>query len=304
MDNIKKYKRINTPFGYFGSKNKIAFQICDELPPHSCWIEAFCGSAALTLAKPPAPMEIINDIDKQIVNFFEQLRKNEKELCRLVALTPYAREELNIARNGDKRVDNLEKARRFLVEAMMSINGVFGESPGGFSYSQSYSRDGREARVNRWFNLPDRISKVAERLKNVRIENKNAIELLKMFQNRPATLIYLDPPYLVERTNGYNNEANCNDFHHKLLKLANKSKCMILISGYTNPLYEEFLTKDKGWSFRSIITHTKDSLGRSHSRIEILWMNKQYQKALASNKIPIRLTKDEKKQKKINPERL
>ena len=70
----KKFKKISPPFGYFGSKNKIALEICSSLPPHNCWVEVFCGSASLTLRKIQAPLEIINDIDDEIVNVFEQLR--------------------------------------------------------------------------------------------------------------------------------------------------------------------------------------------------------------------------------------
>ena len=297
------YKRINTPFGYFGSKNKIAFQICNTLPPHSCWVEAFCGSAAVTLAKPPAPIEIINDVDNQIVNFFDQLRTNEKELCRMVALTPYAREELTRARDNRELADKTEKARRFLVASMMSINGVFGEERGGFSYSQSYSRNSREARVNRWYNLPQRLTEVAERLRNVRIENKDARDLLKMFIDKPGTLIYLDPPYFVERTDGYDRDERTEEFHSELLQLSNRSKCMILISGYENELYTSFLTSKKGWSKRSIKTHTKDSSGRSHTRTEVLWMNSTFMKANESGRIPLRFTDKERKQGKINPSR-
>src|SRR5689334_7995823 len=80
MKGITTIKKINSPFGYFGSKNKIALQLCSQLPPHNCWVEAFCGSAALTLRKKQAPIEIINDIDDQIVNFFYQLRNNHEEL--------------------------------------------------------------------------------------------------------------------------------------------------------------------------------------------------------------------------------
>ena len=71
--NKKPSKKINVPFGYFGSKNKIALQLCSDLPPHNCWVEAFCGSAALTLRKEAAPIEIINDIDGDIINLFRQL---------------------------------------------------------------------------------------------------------------------------------------------------------------------------------------------------------------------------------------
>ena len=63
-------------FGYYGAKVRIASQIINSLPPHNAWVEAFCGSAALTLAKRPAPIEVINDLDDQIINLFEQLRNN------------------------------------------------------------------------------------------------------------------------------------------------------------------------------------------------------------------------------------
>src|SRR5581483_1224957 len=206
--NQNGHSPIATPFGYFGSKHRLALQIVESLPPHNAWVEAFCGSAAVTLAKSPAPIEIINDIDHEIVNFFQQLRDNEKELYRLVDLTPYARQELLDSRVGLNSDGKLERARKFLVSSMMAINGIFGKDEGGFSYSQSYSRNGKEARVSRWCNLADRIKKVVERLKSVRIENRDAKDLLKMFIHRPATLVYLDPPYLAKRTKGYNKDIN------------------------------------------------------------------------------------------------
>lgn len=263
----------------------------------------FCGSAALTFAKPPAPIEVINDLDKEIVNFFEQLRTNEKELCRLIALTPYAREELERARIPDLNLTALERARRFLVSSMMAVNGVFGEERGGFSYSDSYARNDREARVNRWYNLPERISKAAERLRSVRVENKDAKDLLEHYLHRPATLVYLDPPYLADRTNGYTHDENNPEFHRKLLKLANRAHCMIFISGYANDLYETLLTAERGWSRRTIDATTRDSSGQIHKRIEVVWMNKHFQLAQKTNQIAIALTKKESKQKKLNPSR-
>lgn len=300
---IKNISKVNTPFGYFGSKNKIALQLCSKLPPHMCWVEAFCGSAALTLRKVQAPIEVINDIDNEIVNLFQQLRNNHKELCRLISLTPYAKKELANAREKNNGVDNIEKARLFLVQSMMAINGVFGEERGGFSYSDSYSRNGRDARVNRWYNLPERIELVVERLKNVRIENEDARKLLKKYIYRPATLIYLDPPYFTERTNGYNFDANNSKFHGELLNLANKANCMIFISGYSNDLYNSVLTKENGWEKRNIKTTTKDSTGTSHERTEVLWMNKYFINATKLKAIPIRLTAKEQKENKLNPER-
>lgn len=298
-----QYKKIDPPFGYFGSKNKLALELCKNLPPHSCWVEAFCGSAALTLAKKPAQIEVINDIDNEIVNLFEQLRNNHVELTRQIALTPYAHQELINARIKNNNDSDIERARKFLVQSMMAINGIFGEERGGFSSSDSYSRNNTEARVNRWNNLPERLSKVVERLKNVRIENKNAVDLLENYIDRPATLVYLDPPYLGDRTNGYNIDANDEDFHKNLLDVAIKAKCMIFISGYENKLYKTMLSKDRGWEKKSIKTVTKDSSGNSHDRIEIVWMNSHFIKAAALQQLPLRLTAKEKKGKKVNPRR-
>jgi len=300
----KAYKKISPPFGYFGSKNKIALQLCENLPPHNCWVEAFCGSAALTLAKPPSQIEVINDINGEIVNVFRQLRNNHKKLIKMIEQTPYAEEELLEARIANLvKIDDIEKARIFLIKSMMAINGVFGREKGGFSYSDSYSRSGHEARVNRWRNLPQRLEKVVNRLKDVRIEKKDARKILKRFSNRPATLIYLDPPYFVERTNGYDHEANDFEFHKDLLNIAQRSKCMIFISGYENEYYNSILTEPNGWTKKTIETNTKDTNGTNHTRTEVIWMNKHFTKVLNTNRIPIRLSQKERKQNKINPER-
>src|SRR6267143_1464636 len=97
--------RTKPPFGYYGAKQRIATQIVEALPPHNCWVEVFCGSAAITLAKSAAPIEVINDLHGEVTNVFEQLRSNSKALCEAVALTPYAREEFELARHGAAATD-------------------------------------------------------------------------------------------------------------------------------------------------------------------------------------------------------
>lgn len=297
-----------SPFGYFGSKHRLALQIARILPPHNAWVEAFCGSAAVTMAKKPAPIEIINDADMQIVNVFRQLREHSVELCRLIELTPYARHEFVQTQTLLATGDKLEQARRFLVASMMTINGAIGSNGdgvnhSGFSYSQSYSRNGQEARVNRWNALSARLHKVVGRLKQVRIEHRDARQLLKMFLNRPATLVYLDPPYLMDRDHGYEIDANEKAFHEELLRLCCKAKCMILISGYDNPLYRSFLTRKRGWKRITIETRTRDTKGKDLSRTEVLWKNRYFLKAVTTGRVPIRLTAKEKENGKVNPVR-
>lgn len=295
-----------SPFGYFGAKKRLARYIVKMLPPHNAWVEAFCGSAAVTMAKRPAPIEIINDADSQIVNVFRQLREHYTELIKLIELTPYAREEFQDAYRELGADSKLEQARRFLVASMMTVNGSVGSNGigfkhSGFSYSQAYARNGQEARVNRWNSLPDRLRKVVDRLKYVRVENKDARELFKMFLNRPATLIYLDPPYLMDRDHGYKVDANDREFHEELLELCCRARCMVLMSGYHTRLYHTYLSERLGWERVVIRTHTRDTRGKNFSRTEVLWKNRVFVKAVSTGRVPIRLTAKEKANDKVNP---
>jgi DNA adenine methylase len=300
--NGKPTRRIKPPFGYYGAKQKIATRIIKMMPPHNAWVEAFCGSSAITFAKKPAPIEVINDKNGEIVNLFEQLRNNCDQLCRAITLTPYAREEFLKARVPEKGLNRVERARRFLVTSMMTVNGTQ-NARCGFSFSSSFVRQGAEARVSRWNNLPERLAKVAERIRHVRIENRDARDLLKMFLKRPATLVYLDPPYFVKREHEYVIDANDREFHKELLALCQKAKCMIMLSGYDTPLYNEMLLPKDGWARRVIETHTRDTSGKDYARAEVLWLNRHFVAAAKAKGVPIDLTKDEREQNKLNPER-
>ena len=304
MESPMRSVKVSPPFGYYGAKHRLSSQIVKFLPPHNAWIEAFCGSAAITLAKKPAPIEIINDLDGEIVNLFLQLREAPEQLCQAVSLTPYARDELNHARISTAAASPLERARRFLIATMMAVNGSVGSPDStGFSTSPSYTRSRMEARVSRWYNLPDRLALVAERLRGVRIENQDAVELIESFSDRPATLLYLDPPYLMKRSHCYSFDANEGEFHRRLLEACNRSRAMIVISSYENDLYNELLTEENGWARNTIETHTRGTNGKNKPRLEVLWENSASKKARETNKIPIRLSQKEKDQKKVNPSR-
>jgi DNA adenine methylase len=290
-------------FGYFGSKLRIAAKLCGHLPPHNAWVELFCGSAAMTLAKEPAQVEVINDINDQITNFFKQLRENSTELIRQIELTPYSRAEFVLSRIEEPGLTPVERARRFFVAAMMAINGCFGEMPGGFSFSNSYARGGMEARVCRWNGMPEYLKSVVARLRTVRVEKKDALNLFEDFKNRPGSLVYFDPPYLGERSRGYDHDQTSIQFHEKLITAASGAKCMVFISGYQNDLYDKHLTEQSGWTRQVLKATTKGNNGKSFEREEVVWFNPVYQKALASGRIPLHLSKKERHNNKVNPER-
>src|SRR2546426_10167409 len=82
-------------FGYYGGKFSHLDFILPLLPTHfTHYCEVFGGSAAVLINRPPAPAETYNDLDGEVVNFFECLRDHGKDLVRLISLTPFSRVEL------------------------------------------------------------------------------------------------------------------------------------------------------------------------------------------------------------------
>lgn len=110
---------------YPGAKNRIADWITSQMPKHEVYLELFAGSLAVLFNKDRSHIETVNDIDKDIVNFFSVLRDCPEELKRMIDLTPYSREEYKDA--FKKTDDPLERARRYCVKCWQ-----------GFGNSQLY----------------------------------------------------------------------------------------------------------------------------------------------------------------------
>src|SRR5438034_10144833 len=101
-------------FGYYGGKFSHLDFILPLLPTHfTHYCEVFGGSAAVLINRPPAPVETYNDLDGEVVNFFECLRDHGDRLIRAISLTPFSREELVRALTPESGLSDLERARRF-----------------------------------------------------------------------------------------------------------------------------------------------------------------------------------------------
>ena len=144
---------------------------------------------------------------------------------------------------------------------------------------------------------------IVERLRQVRVEKKDALALFQDFRNRPASLVYFDPPYLGERKRGYEYDQTSAKFHEKLLDAALRAKCMVFISAYENDLYDTHLKSERGWAKELLKTTTKGNNGKCFEREEVIWFNPVYRKALESGRVPLHLSKKERRNTKVNPER-
>ncbi len=59
---------------WVGGKRRLAKTILPQFPEHTCYVEPFCGAAALYFMKPPSTAEVINDINGELVNLYRVIQ--------------------------------------------------------------------------------------------------------------------------------------------------------------------------------------------------------------------------------------
>lgn len=250
---------------YPGAKWRIAEWIIDNFPEHHSYLEPFFGSGAVLFRKERSNIETVNDLDGDVINLFEWIRDDPEKLADYIYLTPYSRDVYNRAWEAQyTEKDSFMRAVNFYVRMMMG----YGFRTTGEKVGWKNDVQGREAAyaARHWCQVPDMIMQATERLRGVQIENQPAIKLIERF-NFPNVLIYADPPYLLQtrRARQYRHEM-LDDDHIQLLEVLKRHKGPVVISGYSSPLYEEFL---KGWYTDEISTRNQLSAPRT----ERLWMN-------------------------------
>src|SRR5258708_29955695 len=177
----KRNKRI--VFGWYGGKFSHLDWLLPLLPDCHHYCEPFAGSGAILLNRQPSPVETYNDIDGEVVNFFKVLRDKRAALIEAIALTPFSREEFYRAlpSNGTN-VSSLERARLFFVRARQARTGLAQTaSLGRWANCKNTSRAGMSGVVSRWLGSVEGLPDVAERLLRVQIENRPAVEIIKLY---------------------------------------------------------------------------------------------------------------------------
>ena len=221
---------------YYGGKWRLAKWIIGYFPPHDIYVEPFSGAASVLLQKAPSEIEVLNDIDGELVNFFKMLRDRQPELTRLISLTPFSQAEYRLSYEPSE--DPLEQARRYYVRSWQGFGGF----RTGWRRQMSIARG--TTVVADWNNVKH-LPLVAARLKQVFVESQDALEIIEHY-DRPGTLFYVDPPYLPNtaerrrRGRGYAHDID-EGYHNTLLELLVTLEGNVVLSGYHSETYDNAL---------------------------------------------------------------
>ncbi len=247
---------------YPGAKWRLAPWIVSHFPEHQHYVEPYAGSAACFFTKAPAPHEVLNDLNGSICTLFRVLRERGEELAEAISLTPWCEEEYTRFEKDWYHEDDVEHARRFLVRCWQAHGGTIYQVSGW----KHNGLGGHAYPVRLWRQLPERLLATVERLRDAEIRNRPALEIIDYY-NAPDVLLYLDPPYVLKtRSRKYYPYEMDDSDHLQLLASLVQHKGMVILSGYTHPLYEERLTDWHRVTISAQAEHGK-------AQTEVLWLN-------------------------------
>jgi len=262
--------RIIAPIQWLGGKYRMAPKIVKfiEERPHKIYVEPFGGGASVLLAKTPSQLEVYNDIDGGLVNFFKVLANSKlfESFLRIVSVLPHSRSLYNeYKRTWINEDDPVKKAAKWFVIARQSFSGNFDNW--GYSIKSPVAK--------RWLNCINGLPEVHYRLQNAIIECSDWSNIIKNFDS-VDTLFYVDPPYLKStRTKHrcYRYDLTDDD-HIRLIEILLTLKGQVILSGYKNEIYKPLI--DNGWcyqEFTSICQAAKrtKNVNLNHGRIECIW---------------------------------
>ncbi len=213
------------------------------LPEHGCYVEPFCGGATVFFAKKKSSVEVLNDTNDNLINFYRILHDSKKSqmLLELCKGTLYSRSEYNRAIELFKSGSEVEKAWALWFK----INAGFsGKLNGGFSVTKI---PGSSPSI-KFNNYKKNMFQISDGLQNVQIENKDAIECIDSY-DRETSFFYIDPPYL-EADQGHYKGYKPEDFK-KLLNKLTTIKGKFLLSCYPGRMIKDFVAIND-WSFFAI----------------------------------------------------
>lgn len=175
------------PLPYIGGKNRLAKKIISMLPEHTTYVEAFAGGAQVLFHKPPSNVEVLNDLDFDIVNFYRVCQWHYEEFVRYLRFSLASRKlhELHV-KSDPATLTDIQRAGRFFYLQKNSFGGLILKQK--FHYGVTQPSNYNPERI------PEVIEQAHHRLARVQIESLSYERVLEKY-DRPTTFFYLDPPY-------------------------------------------------------------------------------------------------------------
>jgi DNA adenine methylase len=198
------------PLSYVGGKNRLANQIISLIPQHTAYVEPFGGGAQVLFRKQPSEVEVLNDIDRELVNFYRVSQAHHEELLKQLRFTLLSREWYERLQNtSPENLTDIQRAARYFFLQKSSFGGMVKRQSFATHVSKHPSFTPKR--------IPEIIHAAYERLQTVLIECLPFEKIIEKY-DRPETFFYLDPPYYKVKL--YHHNFSVEDFQRLAASLA------------------------------------------------------------------------------------
>ena len=188
LNEVERYLQTRSPLIWFGGKSRLASQLISLFPKHKTYVEPFGGAGHVLAQKKRSPVEVYNDLDGEVVNFFLVVRECPERFYEAVKALPYARDLYERWRVLPLPVDPFDRAVRWFYLNRCGFPGSYKGNPGGWKYGKAFNY------ANTFQNSCDLIKPFAARLARVYIEAKDFRDIIAKYDSAD-TFFYIDPPY-------------------------------------------------------------------------------------------------------------
>jgi DNA adenine methylase len=258
---------MKTPITYYGGKQKLLKRILKMIPEHKLYAEPFVGGAAIFFGKETSKVEVINDTNKELINFYRTVQNDFVGLEKMVRISLHSRTlhaDAKVMYENPHLFTEIQRAWAVWILAAQSFSSMLN---GTWGYDIAKNSTSLKINNKRTGFTED----YAIRLQNVQIECTDAIRIIQS-RDTATSFFYIDPPYVGSDCGHYNGYTQ-EDFD-RLMKLLSRIKGKFLLSSYPNKSLTEFIQK-KGWFTEHIqmdVTVAAKS-GKRKPKTEVLTAN-------------------------------
>ena len=223
------------------------------------YIEPFAGMLGVLLSRKPVVTELVNDANGYVINWWRMVRDKPDELAALTHNTPWGRESLGEAIDSlENEKDDLRRALWFHIIIEQNVRHAISTTKSSISVKYDNNNG-----IAKW--TAERFAPLADRLRRVQLENRDATLILERTKDIDQTILYCDPPYFTADTSPYGEFGQMSKEKFTELFLAQKGE--VAISGYNDE-----------WDHLGFVRSEKDVAtglmpNTEKFKTEVLWTN-------------------------------
>lgn len=238
--------KMKTPISYYGGKQGMIKDILPLIPEHNTYTEPFAGGAAVLFAKSPAKINVINDLNGELINFYRTIVTNYDDLKKEIMQTLHSREHIQVAKFIYEHSDYFSNVKRAWAVWVLSKLGFSGIFAGSFAFCKT----GRNQRAVNISNSKDAFcDELKKLLEACTIEQDDAFKVIKRYDTE-NTFHFVDPPYVGHNMGHYSGMFSPEDMKC-LLDLLSQIKGKFMLTMYPDDMIAQYAQKN-GWRIHGV----------------------------------------------------